>query len=124
MTGYLFAKLLVLYANTFYLVYPSEKEVKLAKREYARDIGKYSREQIDTAVKHLAKLAVSSDRQNRIYREPNIPAILAMMDQTVRTCAAHELFLPEPPETEAEKAARIEIGQRECSKIMGMFDDE
>ena len=123
-TGYLFAKLIVLYANSFYLVYPSEKEVKFAKREYAKQIGLYSREQIDTTVKLLATLAISQERENRIFREPNIPAILALMEEAVKRDRAHQLFLPVPPESPEDKEKRLELGRVEAARLLALFNDE
>jgi len=123
-TGYLFAKLIVLYANDFYLVYPSEKEVKFAKREYAKQIGQYSREQIDTALKLLASLAISHERENRIFRDPNIPAILALMEEAVKRDRAHQLFLPVPPESAEDKEKRLELGRVEAARLLAMFEQE
>jgi len=123
-TGYLFAKLIVLYAGAFYLVYPSEKEVKFAKREYAKQIGQYSREQIDSALKLLASLAISPERENKIFREPNIPAILALMEEAVKRDRAHQLFLPVPPESAEEKGKRLELGRIEAARLLSLFDSE
>ena len=120
-TGYLFAKLIVLYAGTFYLVYPSDKEVKFAKREYAKQIGIYSRDQIDTAIKLLASLMVSSERQNKIYREPNLPVILALMEEAVKRHRAHQKFLPVPQESEEEKNARLQAGRQEAARLLAML---
>lgn len=122
-TGYLFAKLIVLYANSFYLVYPSDKEVRLAKREYAKQIGKFSREQVDAAIGLLARLAISPERDNKIYREPNIPVILALMEEAVKCDRAHQLFLPEPPESKEEKEARLELGRKEAARLLAMFEE-
>lgn len=122
-TGYLFAKLFALYANAFYLVYPSKKEVVFAKAQYAKDIGKYSREQIDEAMKHLARLAVSPDKENRIYKEPNVLAVLAMMDESVKRDRAHQLFLPVPKESDEEKERRLELGRVEAARLLALFDE-
>ena len=122
-TGYLFAKLVVLYAGAFYLVYPSIKEVNFAKREYAQQIGKYSRDQIDTALKLLASLAISPERENRIFREPNIPAILALMEEAVKRDRAHQLFLPVPQESDEDKEKRLELGRKEAARLLAMFDE-
>lgn len=121
-TGYLFAKLVVLYAGAFYPVYPSLKEADFAKREYAKQIGLYSREQIDTALKLLAALAISPERDNRIFREPNIPAILALMEEAVKRDRAHQLFLPVPPESKDDKEKRLELGRQEASRLLAIFD--
>lgn len=122
-TGYLFAKLVVLYAGAFYLVYPSLKEADFAKREYAKQIGKFSRDQIDVALKMLASLAISPERENKIFREPNIPAILALMDESVKRDRAHQLFLPVPVESPEEKEKRIELGRKEASRLLAMFEE-
>jgi hypothetical protein len=122
-TGYLFAKLVVLYAGAFYLVYPSLKEADFAKREYAKQIGKYSREQIDTALKLLASLAISPERENRIFREPNIPAVLALMEEAVKRDRAHQLFLPVPQESDEDKEKRLELGRKEAERLLAMFDE-
>lgn len=122
-TGYLFAKLLVLYAGSFYLVYPSLKEVNFAKREYAQQIGKYSREQIDAALKLLASLSISPERENRMFREPNIPAILALMENAVKRDRAHQLFLPVPKESDEDKERRIEIGRQESARLLAIFEE-
>ncbi len=124
MTGYLFAKLVVLYAGAFYLVYPSLKEADFAKREYAKQIGKYSREQIDAALKLLATLAISPERENKIFREPNIPAILALMEEAVKRDRAHQLFLPVPPESAEDKEKRLELGRAEAARLLAMFDQD
>jgi hypothetical protein len=123
-TGYLFAKLLVLYAGQFYLVYPSVKEVNFAKREYAKQIGVYSRDQVDTAIKLLASLMVSSERQNKIYREPNLPVILALMEEALKCNRAHQKFLPIPQEPEEERIARLQAGMKETAKLLAMLDEE
>ena len=128
-TGYLFAKLAVLYANAFYLVYPSEKEVNFAKREYAKEIGRFTRDQIDIGMRHLAKLAISTERDDRIYREPNLPAILAMLDETARPKRAHKLapsLYNEQTgtymlEDQTAKEKRYELGKAEASKLLAMF---
>lgn len=122
-TGYLFAKLVVLYAGSFYLVYPSIKEVNFAKREYAQQIGKYSRDQIDAVMNILAGLAISPDRDNRVFREPNIPAILALMHDSVKRDRAHQMFLPVPQESEEEKEKRINLGRSEAARLLSMFDE-
>lgn len=120
-TGYLFAKLMVLYANSFYLVYPSEKEVKFAKREYAKEIGRFTRDQIDTGMRYLAKLAISTERDDRIYREPNLPAILAMLGETVTPKRAHKLFEPLAlPDKASEEKAR-KAGACELDRLMNLF---
>lgn len=122
-TGYLFAKLAVLYANAFYLVYPSEKEVNFAKREYAKEIGRFTRNQIDVGMKHLAKLAISTERDNRIYREPNLPAILAMLDESARPKQAHKLFAPlSLPDAVSQEKAR-KAGACELDRLMSMFKE-
>lgn len=122
-TGYLFAKLMVLYANSFYLVYPSEKEVKFAKREYAKEIGRFTRDQIDIGMRHLAKLAISTERDDRIYREPNLPAILAMMSESVAPKRAHKLFEPlSLPDKSAQEKARA-AGACELDRLMSMFKE-
>ena len=123
-TGYLFAKLVVLYAGAFYLVYPSLKEADFAKREYAKQIGQYSRGQIDTALKLLASLAISPERENKIFREPNIPAILALMEEAVKRDRAHQLFLPLPPESAEDKEKRLELGRVEAARLLAMFEQE
>jgi hypothetical protein len=123
-TGYLFAKLVVLYAGAFYLAYPSLKEADFAKREYAKQIGQYSRDQVDTVVKLLAGLAISPERENRIFREPNIPAILALMEEAVKRDRSHQLFLPVPPESPEDKEARLELGRKESSRLLAMLGEE
>ena len=123
-TGYLFAKLMVLYANSFYLVYPSEKEVKFAKREYAKEIGRFTRDQIDVGMRHLAKLAISTERDDRIYREPNLPAILAMLGESVAPKRAHKLFEPLAlPDKSAQEKARA-AGACELDRLMSMFKEK
>jgi len=122
-TGYLFAKLVVLYAGAFYLVYPSLKEADFAKREYAKQIGKYSREQIDISLKLLASLAISPERENKIFREPNIPAILALLEEAAKRDRSHKLFLPVPQESNKEKERRLELGRKEASRLLSMFEE-
>lgn len=123
-TGYLFAKLIVLYANDFYLVYPSEKEVKLAKQEYAKHIGQFSRDQIDLGLRRLAKLAISPESANKIYREPNLPAILAMMNEDLKRSKAHQLFLPVPPDPPEIKAKRYEEGVKQTTALLAMLSGD
>lgn len=124
MTGYLFAKLFALYANAFYLVYPSKKEVNFAKNQYAKEIGRYTREQIDEVMKQLARLAISPERENRIYREPNVPATLAMMEESVKRNREHNLFLPVPPDPPEYKSKRYEEGLKHTAALLAMLDDK
>ena len=122
---------MVLYANSFYLVYPSEKEVKFAKREYAKEIGRFSRDQIDIGLRYLAKLAISPERDNRIYREPNLPAILAMLDEVARPKRAHKQFDSAYDEStgtyrledQTAKQKRIEVGLKYTSDLMSLFTE-
>lgn len=115
--------MIILYANNFYLVYPSEKEVQFAKRQYARQIGKFNQEQVDNMLKHLASLLISYERENKIFKEPNLPAILALLESAFKRDRSHRLFLPAPPESDNEKRQRIEKGLQCTQSLLSMFDE-
>ena len=74
-------------------------------------------------MRQLAKLAVSPERENRLYREPNVPAIIALLESVNKRDTAHKLFLPLPVESDEQKALRIQEGAKQAAALLSMFDE-
>lgn len=75
-TGYFFLRLRTVFGSRYALQYPTEQAIVAAKREWARQIGRYSREQIDAmfeAVK-ASQMAGSDEHQ-----WPDVAKIIATL---------------------------------------------
>lgn len=109
-----------MYPHKFDFIWPSEKELALTKREYARTIGRYTREQIDQALEYCRNMAAKGEKE---YLEPN-PLITLRVLGDLNTNTAMYKLLPratkESPEAIEERRKAAEVG---CKKLMSMFDE-
>jgi hypothetical protein len=109
-----------MYPGKFDLVWATEKELNLTKRMFAKDIGKYSREQIDEALAYLKKLAAEGDKK---YLEPNVLVFLQVIGQLNVNKAMYQRSLPPPPMSAEERAERNRKGIEHCQRLKGLFND-
>lgn len=89
-TQYFFARLRMIYgAGKFDATWPTDADLKMAKREWAESIAKHTKEELDSALSHAKENLHSDD-----YAWPNVGLILSGNKRHLS--AAHRLFLPEP----------------------------
>jgi len=114
-TRYFFARLRTIWgAGKFNQQWPTEKDLQLSRREYAREIGRYSKEEIDLALDNAKKQKANG---NSDYDWPDINKILSGCNRNLN--ASHKAFLPPPKETKEERQERIEYSKQ---KIKGLKD--
>ena len=118
-TKYFFGRLRTIYgAGKFNQQWPTEADLRLARREYAKEIGRHTKEEIDQALEHAKKQKTNGDPH---FEWPDISRILAGAKRYA--CAAHREYLPPPPESEEKKQARLlraEKGILDLKRIMDM----
>ena len=99
---YFFARLKMIYGvSKFETQWPTDADLKMAKREWAENIGKLSKQEIDGALDNTKK-----NLHEREWQWPNIGLILS---GAKNNNPAHRLFLPEPErnlESAEERAKR------------------
>jgi hypothetical protein len=115
----LFVLLKAVYPNKFDLIWPSEKEVNLTKRVYAKEIGKFTRDQIDEAVKYMAKLAMEGERE---CMEPNIMVFLRYAGELNTNKKMYQEFLPAPQESKEDREKRRQLALEKCKALKGIFE--
>jgi hypothetical protein len=114
----LFVLLKAVYPNKFDLIWPSEKELNLTKRAYAKEIGKFTREQIDEAMRYMTKLASEGEKE---YLEPNVMIFLSCAGELNTNKKMYQTFLPAPVETKEEHEKRRELALEKCKALKGIF---
>ena len=99
---YFFARLKMIYGTSkFATHWPTDVDLKMAKREWAYDIARHSKEELDAALDNAKKHLSERD-----WSWPNIGLILS---GAKNNNPAHQLFLPEPErnlESAEERAKR------------------
>jgi len=89
--GYFFLRLKNIYGSKFDQAYPSEEALQMAKREYAKSIGRFTRDQL-----HQAFEQVKLHKQNciRDFEWPDVDQVLSLITPSWE-CRAHKPFTPE-----------------------------
>lgn len=108
-----------LYPGKFDLIWPSENEIRLTKRAFAKDIGKYTRQQIEEAVSYMASQAVEGVRE---CMEPNVLVFLKYASQLNTNRKMYQEFLPAPKENKEDREARRQLGLKKCSELKSLFE--
>lgn len=72
-TGYLFMRLRAIYGNTFKIHFTSKNSVRQTKREWAKDIGKYTRDQIDSGLDYVKEQLKNG---NQDYKWPDVGQVI------------------------------------------------
>lgn len=119
-TGYLFVRFRAMYPSKFYLIWPTEKELNLTKREFARDLGRYTRQQIDEAMAHIKNRMQEGDRG---FAEPNVLKALQVLGELNTNKAMYQKFLPAPPEAPEDRTKRYKVGQKRCKSLLDFLDE-
>lgn len=103
------------------MIWPSEKEINISKREYAKDLGKYTRVQINAAL--IEYRDRSSDGQKE-YFEPDVLRVLQVLHDQNSQKRCHKVF-PKSQRIESDemKSRRKRMALESCSRIMGMLDE-
>lgn len=119
-TAYLFYMFKGMYPGEFDLCWPTEKELNITKRTYAKDIGRFTRPQIDEALTFIKTQAAEGVRE---FMRPNVLAFLQAAGQLNVNKAMYKVALPPPPESKKQRAERYEKGRENCKRLLGLFDD-
>jgi hypothetical protein len=81
-TGYFFLRLRNLYGSKYVQQFPDEQDLKLAKREWAKQIGQYTRDQIHDMFETVKRIQASGNTKlAEKFQWPDIGAILAVHAQ-------------------------------------------
>lgn len=107
------------YPNKFDLIWPSEKELNLTKRAYAKEIGNFTREQIDEAIRYMTKLASEGEKE---YLEPNVMIFLRCAGELNTNKKMYQTFLPAPVESKEDREKRRELALEKCKALKGIFE--
>lgn len=118
-TGYLFVRYKAMYPGKFDFIWPSEKEVALSKREFAKAVGRYSREQLDAALDLQRKLAIKG--ADRDYMEPNPIVTLRLLAQLNDQPKARKMLEIPPPDTAEILEGRRQGAMRVCENLRGLL---
>lgn len=120
MTAYFFMRLRTVYGAEYLRHFPDEASVNIAKREWFRQIGKYSREQIDGMFSHAK---AEQMRGNDEYNWLNIGNILAILGSSWQHAAqsryVDEVLERSPIAIEdlTAKEARRETGKQKLAAM-------
>lgn len=81
-TGYFFLRLQNQYPGKYQQQFPEEADIKLAKREWAKQIGQYTRDQIHEMFETVKRIRASADTKlAEKFQWPDIGAILGVHAQ-------------------------------------------
>lgn len=110
-------------ASKMDVTWPDEKTLKLAKMEYAKAIGKFSREQI-----HEAFEQVKRERQagNERFDWPNVDAILGVLTKEGEITGswgtgAHKIWRKDRRLESCTREERNERGMKAINEIRGLL---
>ena len=103
--------------------WPDEESLSLARREFGRQIAKYSRDEINDTFDLVHKEKRSG---NTRFEWPDIDAIIGLLtNEGVFTGSAgtlaHKIYKPENLLGHGTKAERREKGKAACADILAMF---
>ncbi len=116
-------KLKNIYGNTYDARYPDEEAVKMAKREYGKQIGRHTREAIHEAYEELKRLKQGGGKE---YQFPDPDLVLGLMKATWR--AYLSLSDPKHPDYQApaledltKKDENVKQGNKTFTSLKGLF---
>ena len=103
--------------------WPDEESLGLARREFGRQIAKYSRDEINNTFDLVHKEKRSG---NSRFEWPDIDAIIGLLtNEGVFTGSAgtlaHKIYKPENLISYGTKAERNRKGKAKCAEILAMF---
>jgi len=75
-TGYFFLRLSNIYPQQYQTAYPDKEAVNYAKKEYAKTIGQFSREQINEAFEQCKLLKRNNHKD---FKWPDVDAVLGLI---------------------------------------------
>lgn len=107
-----FNRLVLIYGKRFEIQWPDEKTLKKGKKEWAREIGKLSWQEIEQALARAKQRLIDGDGD---YYWPDIGRILGLARDS--RCAAHRVFRRALPEGDCLKQARRAAGHKGLSQV-------
>ena len=123
--GYFFLRLANIYGATkMQTQWPDDESLKLAKREYGKSIGQYSREDLNEAFELTKReRQIGNDR----FDWPNIDAIIGLIsNEGVMTgswgTGAHRLWKPENLIGQGTEKGKKKAANKALGEMKGMFD--
>lgn len=111
-----FSRLRLIYGSRFSSQFATEDAVRFARREWAKQIGRYSDEELAMALDRVKQRLVKQDSQ---FYWPDVGAVLSLA--RTRISAAHKVRRPALPEPEQVMEARREVGRRGMKRIRAML---
>jgi hypothetical protein len=119
LVGYFFFRLKACDPIEYDRMMPDPKTEAIIKREYAGYILSLNREKIDRGFAYWHDRRQAGDPD---YRFMNIDRLLGLVNDSSAGVAAHKYFLPSPPETAEQLAARKAIGREKMKSITSIFE--
>lgn len=107
-----FNRLQLIYGHRFTVQWPDEQTVKLARREWAREIDSLGMEELEKALERAKVKLVEGDGD---FYWPDVGRILGLARES--RAAAHKVFLPALPPSEAVVSARRKAGRQGLAKV-------
>ena len=71
-------------------LYPDEAAKQIARRTFAKRIGKYTREQIDAAINFMSE----QKSNEKMYKWPDVNEVLGCLRDLNRTRPLHQKYVP------------------------------
>lgn len=120
--GYFFIKLKATAGTQYDSMFQTPTILSVAKREYARHIIKYSREQIDKGFDRFRELKQDGEKD---YQFVDIDKIIGLMKEGITNGSSkmYQRFLPATPETEDNKRERKRVGAEKTRRILDFLDE-
>ena len=102
--------------------WPDDESMKLAKREYAAEIVRFSREQIHNGFERL-----KAAREQGDYQFINVDAAIGFIKNEHEITGswgtgAHKIFEPEKLLGHGTEAGRKKAGEKALAEMRGMFE--
>jgi len=107
-----FNRLRLIYGHRFAVQWPDEQTVKLARREWAREIDSLSLEELEKALERAKAKLVEGDGE---FYWPDVGRILGLAKEG--RAAAHKVFRPALPPSEAVVGARKKAGRQGMARV-------
>lgn len=118
-TRYFYQRLRAIYGGAkFKSTFPTDLDLQLSRREFARLIGQHSRDQIDYALDH-ARLQIREGDPDFLW--PNVALILSGL--TLAKIPAHKQLTSPKPMTLEEREKSRSIGIKAMARLKAAFNE-
>ncbi|WP_339779880.1 hypothetical protein [uncultured Marinobacter sp.] len=111
-----FNRLRLIYGHRFTLHWPDEETVKLARREWAKDLDELTWEELENALGRAKARLMAGDSD---FYWPDVGRIVGLARDN-RT-AAYQAFPPASPQSEAQVSARRKAGRKAMAGVWAVM---